>query len=74
VGFELTTPGLKVSFGTCAAVRGRPSRIQAGRFQALPVRRWLPSYAQTAVNVAVKSRSGCPPRSYALAALTHTER
>ncbi len=60
MGFEPTTPGLKVSFGTCAAVRRRLSRIQRGEFGVASVHRRLPSSAQTVVSVAVKSRSLVP--------------
>ena len=60
MGFEPTTPGLKVSFGTYGAVRRRLSRIWEGNFRGGFVHRRLSSYAQTAVNAAVKSRSGCP--------------
>ncbi len=53
MGFEPTTPGLKVSSTPSAAVRRRPSRIWSAGFRAGSVHRRLPSYAQTAVSVAV---------------------
>ena len=77
MGFEPTTPGLKVSFGACAAVRRRLSRIWEGNFRGGSVHRRLPSYAQTVVNVAVKSRSGvpalelCPRRLYSHREIRH---
>ena len=60
VEFEPTTPGLKVSFGTCGAVRRRLSRIWEGNFRGGFVHRRLSSYAQVAVSVAVKWPSGVP--------------
>ena len=60
VGFEPTTPGLKVSSTRSAVVRRRPSRIQRAGFRVASVHRRLPSYAQTVVKVAVKSSSRAP--------------
>ena len=59
MGFEPTTPGLKVSFGTCAAVRRRLARIWKENFRGGFVHQRLPSYALTVVNAAVNSRPGC---------------
>ena len=60
MGFEPTTPGLKVSFGTFGAVRRRLSCMWEMNFRGRIVHRRLSSYAQVAVKIAVKSWSGCP--------------
>ncbi len=77
MGFEPTTPGLKVSYGACADVRRRLPRIWEENFRGGFVHGRLPSYAQTVVNVVVKSRSRvpalelCPRRPNSLREIRH---
>ena len=55
--------GLKVSFGTCEAVRRRLPRIREGDFRGGFVHRRLSSCAQVAVKIAVNRGLGARPRA-----------
>ena len=59
MGFEPTTPGLKVRYGPSTAVRGRSLCYPTAQDPVIIVRRWLLSSAQVVVRVVVSlSRFG----------------